>query len=80
MTCAYRTPFFAGEHLLHKFSEAEKLLRFSNLFAAVRLHSIANTTTGIEMLRNDGIVPPQIIDAVLADQYCTMLRNDETRM
>ncbi|GMR47561.1 hypothetical protein PMAYCL1PPCAC_17756 [Pristionchus mayeri] len=54
-------------------------LKYSQLFAGLRLHSLCCSTTQIKIIQEDGLLPPSLIDAVLADRYIAQLAIDENR-
>ncbi|GMS95373.1 hypothetical protein PENTCL1PPCAC_17548, partial [Pristionchus entomophagus] len=67
---------FRSNHMKHPFA---LFLKYSQLFAGLRLHSLCCSTSSINVIQEDTLLPPSLIDAVLADRYITQLAIDEHR-
>ncbi|GMT23702.1 hypothetical protein PFISCL1PPCAC_14999, partial [Pristionchus fissidentatus] len=55
-------------------------LKYSQLFAGLRLHSLCYSTSSINHLIEDALLPPSLVDAVIADRHFTQLSIDEHRV
>uniref|UniRef100_A0A1I7XR05 SEC63 domain-containing protein n=1 Tax=Heterorhabditis bacteriophora TaxID=37862 RepID=A0A1I7XR05_HETBA len=62
------------------FAEAEPgslFFEHAGLFAALRLHHLVTTLSSLQAVEKDGLIPREIIRALMVDQWKTTLANEE---
>ncbi|VDK71174.1 unnamed protein product [Cylicostephanus goldi] len=62
---------------LASYPEGQLFVKHAGLFAALRLHHITTTIASLKTVENDHLIPKDVLNAVMVDQWKTTLANEE---